>query len=45
MIVKRWQQIQRDAFDHWKLGKASKEIQMQQAIVMEMQEEGANLAA
>ena len=45
MVVKRWQQILRDAFDLWKRGKANQEIQMQSAMVMEMQEEGSNLAA
>jgi hypothetical protein len=45
MVVKRWQQLLREAFDLWKRGKASMEIEMQSGMVMEMQEEGSNLAA
>ena len=45
MIIKRWQQSMRDAFDLWKKGKAHKEITMQEMTMVEMQEEGSNLAA
>ena len=45
MVVKRWQQLLREAFDLWKRGKASMEIEMQSGMVMEMQEEGSNLTA
>jgi len=44
MIIRRWQMSIREAFNLWKLGVAHKDITMQQGIVMEMQEEGANLA-
>ena len=44
MIIRRWQMSQRDAFNLWKQGKAHKEITMQQDMVMEMQEEGQNMA-
>ena len=36
MVIKRFQQRLRDAFNLWKLGKASKEIVMQSEMVMEM---------
>lgn len=45
MIIKRFQQSLRDAFNLWKMGKANKEIVMQSDMVMEMQEEGSNMAA
>ena len=45
MIIRRFKSRLRDAFDLWKRGKASQEIEMQSAMVMEMQEEGSGLAA
>ena len=44
MIIRRWQQRLRDAFDLWKKGKAHSEITMQEGMIMEMQEEGSGLA-
>ena len=41
MIIRRWQQSLRDAFDLWKKGKAHKEITMQMCEMTELQEEGA----
>ena len=45
MIIRRWQQQLREAFDLWKRGKAHKEITMQNLTVMEKQEEGNNMQA
>ena len=36
MIIRRFKSRLRDAFDLWKRGKASQEIEMQSAMVMEM---------
>ena len=45
MVIKRFQQSLRDAFNLWKLGKNNKEIVMQSGMIMEMQEEGSSMAA
>ena len=45
MIIGRFQSRLRDAFDLWKKGKGHKEITMQNMTMMEMTEEGSNLAA
>jgi len=44
MIIKRFQGRLRDAFNLWKKGKAHKEIKQQEMTIVEMQEEGSNIA-
>lgn len=43
MIIRRWQQQQRDAFDLWKKGRGHKDRVEQEMVIMEMTEEGAGL--
>jgi hypothetical protein len=45
MVIKRFNQRLQQAFDLWKRGKNKKNIVVQEMTMMEMEEEGAQMAA